>query len=196
MNRMKRRAILQAVSALLTAVFFVFPQNARAKVFEGISFPDQALVAQKPCILNGIGVRTKFMMNIYFGALYLQEPSKNQDEIIKSEEPKRVLLHIVYKQVDPDKWVEGWQEGFSKNTPQPDASLKEKMAEFIKCFKEPVKKGEEVQIDYVPGTGTEVRIKGRLVDTIPGADFMRALWSIWFGQYPASEPLMKGMLGK
>ncbi|HBD09686.1 MAG TPA: hypothetical protein DCZ69_15650, partial [Syntrophobacteraceae bacterium] len=94
------------------------------------------------------------------------------------------------------QWVEGWQEGFAKNTPSPDAALKDKIDQFLKCFTETVKKGQEVQITYVPDKGTEVMVNQQVKATILGSDFMKALWSIWFGKQPASESLMKGMLGK
>lgn len=58
--------------------------------------------------------------------------------------------------------------------------------------------GEEVSqasFDYVPGTGTTVTIGGQAKGTIPGADFMRALWGIWLGDQPADAKLKAGMLG-
>ncbi len=50
-------------------------------------------------------------------------------------------------------------------------------------------------VTYTPGTGTEVAVKGKLKGTIPGKDFMEALFSIWFGKNPPSGDLKKGMLG-
>ena len=82
------------------------------------------------------------------------------------------------------------------NTPGPAPDLKARMDQFMKFFDQPVMKGERVTITYVPDKGTEVAIKGQVRGTIPGADFMAALWSIWFGAQPASEDLKKGMLGQ
>jgi len=70
------------------------------------------------------------------------------------------------------------------------------MKQFIALFNEPVKKGEQVRFDYLPGTGTVVTIKDRERATIPGHDFMVALWSVWFGKSPPSESLKMEMLGK
>jgi hypothetical protein len=144
----------------------------------------------------GVGIRQKLFMDIYYGASYLHQPTRDPAQVVQSDQPKRVVLHVVYKQVDADKWVEGWQEGFSRNAPNADGSLQEKIKQFIACFSEPVKKGEQVRIDYLPETGTVVSIKGRERATIPGHDFMVALWSVWFGKFPPSESLKKEMLGK
>jgi hypothetical protein len=40
-----------------------------------------------------------------------------------------------------------------------------------------------------------VEIKGRVRGTIPGRDFMEALFSVWFGPKPPSGGLKDGMLG-
>jgi hypothetical protein len=193
---MKQCRTFPIIILLFCGLFLLGAQEATARTYGDVSFPDEATIGEKQCKLVGIGVREKFTVDVYYGALYLQDASKDREQIIDSEQPKRVLLHVVYKQVDADKWVEGWQEGFSRNVSSPDAALKQKMDQFMKCFSEPVKKGEQVQIDYVPGVGTEVNIKGRRMAVIPGRDFMTALWSIWFGKQPASTSLMKGMMGQ
>ena len=180
----------------LTAVWLAFcGWPAHGKTVNDVTFSDEVTVGDKPCRLMGVGVREKFFVDVYYGASYLHQPTHDPGQVIQSEQPKRVVLHVVYKQVDADKWVEGWQEGFSKNTPDAAGALKEMMKKFIACFDEPVKKGEEVRIDYLPETGTVVSIKGRERATIPGHDFMAALWSVWFGRYPPSESLKAKMLG-
>jgi hypothetical protein len=50
-----------------------------------------------------------------------------------------------------------------------------------------------VRFDYVPGAGTSV--KGQLKGTIPGADFMRGLWSVYLGPNPPTKALKSGMMG-
>jgi hypothetical protein len=192
----KHSGLLATLLALLAGICLIAPETASAREIGGVSFADEVTIMQQPCKLNGVGMRRKFVVDVYWGALYLQWPTSKPEQVIASEQPKRVLLHVVYKQVDPDQWIEGWNEGFNKNTPAPDAALKAKMQQFLKCFTEPVKKGEQVQMTYIPGAGTEVMIKGQVKTTIPGSDFMQALWSIWFGKQPASESLMKGMLGR
>jgi hypothetical protein len=167
-----------------------------AKEFRGVNFADEVIVGQQSCKLVGVGMRKKLVVDVYCGALYMHQPAQDPQQVIAAEQPKRVLLHVVYKQVDPQQWVEGWQEGFKRNTPNPDAALKGKIDQFMQCFSEPVKKGQEVSVTYVPDKGTEVMVNNQVKATIMGSDFMKALWSIWFGKEPASESLMKGMLGK
>jgi hypothetical protein len=170
-------------------------QSGSAREISGVTFAEESLVAGQPCRLTGIGLRKKFFVDVYLGALYLAKPTQDPKEVISSIQFKQVVLHVVYKQVEADKWVEGWKEGFEKNTPRPTPELKARMDQFMKLFDGPVMKGERVKISYVPDKGTEVMIKEQVRGTIPGLDFMMALWSVWFGAQPASEELKKGMLG-
>ena len=182
--------------ALVGILTLTLPAVSHTKEFSGVNFADEVTIGQQPCKLVGVGMRKKLVVDVYCGALYMREPTQDPQQVIAAEQPKRVLLHVVYKQVEPNQWVEGWQEGFKKNTPNPDAALKGKIEQFMQCFTEPVRKGQEVQVTYVPDKGTEVMVNKQVKATITGSDFMKALWSIWFGKEPASESLMKGMLGK
>lgn len=184
------------LAALVGILTLNFPAVSHTKEFSGVNFADEVTIGQQPCKLVGVGMRKKLVVDVYCGALYMREPTQDPQQVIAAEQPKRVLLHVVYKQVEPNQWVEGWQEGFKKNTPNPDAALKGKIEQFMQCFTEPVRKGQEVQVTYLPDQGTEVMVNKQVKATITGSEFMKALWSIWFGKEPASESLMKGMLGK
>jgi len=55
--------------------------------------------------------------------------------------------------------------------------------------------GDQVVLDYVPGEGLSIYLKGALKDTIPGVDFMQAVWTLFIGPVPPSKKLKKGLLG-
>lgn len=167
-----------------------------ARDFKGVPFAEDSVIQGRTCQLNGIGVRKKFLFDIYYAGLYLPQPSQDPAKVLALDGPKRVLMHVVYKEVAADKWVEGWKEGFALTAPQPNADLAARIDKFLACFDQPVQRGERVQITYAPDQGTEVMIKDKVKATIPGRDFMTALWGIWFGGQPVSEALMNGMLGR
>lgn len=170
--------------------------TAEAKDFKGVNFPDTIQVGTDSCVLNGIGIRKKLMVEAYYSGLYLKKPTGNAEEVISSDESKAVLMHVVYKEIPADKWQEGWKEGFSVTASNAQPELKKSIDQFISFFNEPIRKGEQVLIKYDPAKGTEVIIKGKSKGVIPGKDFMKALWGIWFGNKPASTELKAGMLGE
>ena len=50
-------------------------------------------------------------------------------------------------------------------------------------------------LDYVPDVGVQLYKNGRHLNTIPGVDFMRAIWGMFLGDNTVSEDLRDGMLG-
>ena len=48
----------------------------------------------------------------------------------------------------------------------------------------------------VRAVGVEVAARGTVRGTVPGDDFARTLFTIWFGPEPGDENLKRGMLGK
>jgi hypothetical protein len=56
-------------------------------------------------------------------------------------------------------------------------------------------KGDVILLDYLPGAGTRVTVRGDDKGTIAGVDFNRALLRIWLGEQPADSALKKAMLG-
>ena len=145
----------------------------------------------------GVGIRKKFIIKVYLGALYLEKSTQSSQQVIASEQTKRIVMHFLYKEVKADQLVESWIEGFEKNSSKAKvAALKNKINRFNSLFNESVKKGETIILTYTPGQGTEVIIKNVKKGAIEGHDFMEALFAIWFGPYPPSKGLKEGMLGE
>ncbi len=185
------RAMAAAVAAML--VFGAWSGYARE--FKGVNFPDTDTIGNAQAKLVGIGLRKKLVINVYLGALYMATPSGDPATVISSDQAKKVVLHFIYNKVGADDLVKAWNEGFEKNAPDKIAALKSQIATFNGFFTEGMKTGETIVVSYVPGTGTEVSVKGKVKGTILGKDFMEAVFSIWFGRNPPSGDLKKGMLG-
>ncbi len=182
-------------------VSFIFPlmfaaHSGLTASFKGVNFPDYLIIGSQKCELNGVGVRKKFFIEVYYGALYLPYKSHDATKIIQDDVPKAVIMHVVYKKIDSKKWVDGWKEAFEEYLKRGTGSLKSRIDKFIGFFDEDVVKGGEVRISYDPGKGTEVEINGKVKGTVEGSDFMKALWSVWLGDNPVSKSLKEGMLGE
>ena len=86
-------------------------------------------------------------------------------------------------------------EGFEKSTNGKVAPLKEKIQIFKDAFKDEIIKGDRYVIAYSPSKGNTVSKNGKVVKTIVGLDFKKAVFGIWFCDEPADEDLKEGMLG-
>jgi hypothetical protein len=170
--------------------------ESNALEFKGVNFPETVTIQNLTCKLNGVGLRKKVIINVYLGALYLAEPSNAPEKIIASDQIKQVTMHFLYKEVKPEQLNEAWDEGFSKNFPNAAVKLKPQITAFKSYFTEPMKKDDTMSFTYIPGKGTEVVIKGKSKGIIEGKEFMTALFSVWFGQFPPDKGLKEGMTGK
>ena len=57
-------------------------------------------------------------------------------------------------------------------------------------------KGSVIQLDYLPGTGTQVWLNHRLAGSFAGEVFNRALLKIWLGDHPVQQSLKAALLGE
>ncbi|MBI5611632.1 MAG: chalcone isomerase family protein [Gammaproteobacteria bacterium] len=158
--------------------------------------PTAEVSANGPALtLNGSGVRKKFFMSVYVGALYLPAKAVTPQEVFAQPGPKRMLLHFVYDELSAQKLVDAWNEGFAANTSDAElAALRTRIGQFNALFVT-TRKGDVIALDYLPGEGTRVSHNGQAKGTIPGEDFNKALLKIWLGDKPVTEELKKALLG-
>lgn len=161
------------------------------------TIPDQAAIdgVDQYLVLNGAGIRYKFIFKIYIGALYLPEKSQDATTIIASEGPKRILMHFLYDKVQKSDMDKAWKEGFEDNLDKATLQqLGSRMDDFAALFTDIVE-GDTIWIDNIPGSGTRVTLNGTEKGVIPGDDFYPALIQIWIGKDPVTTDLKKQMLG-
>lgn len=189
---MRARYLSFSIAVPLVALF-VASGSARG---EDISMPSQVAVGGRPLVLNGTGMRkaTFLKVDVYVAGLYLPARSNDAAAIVRSPEPKMMLLHFV-RGVDRADIVKAWREGFEKNAGPALPSLRSRIDQLDGMMSD-IKKGQEMSFSYVPGAGTTVAIDRVSRGTIPGDDFAQALFAIWLGAQPPNEGLKEGLLGR
>jgi hypothetical protein len=190
---MMRKMIL----GMLTVCCLMLAVPSSAVEIAKQTIPDQATIdgIDQPLVLNGAGIRYKFVFKIYIGALYLSEKNQDPAAIIASEGPKRILMYFLYDKVQKKDMDKAWKEGFEDNLDkQMLAKLGQRMDDFSALFTDAVE-GDTIWIDNIPGSGTRVTINGTEKGVIPGDDFYPALIQIWIGKDPITTALKKQMLG-
>lgn len=179
---------------LLLGLLLLIPASART--LEGVDLPDQVTVGEQPLVLNGAGVRDKFFFDIYVAGLYLPRREQEAARILEQDRPWRMLMHFLYKKVDREKLADGWEEGFAENLDGARlARLRARLDHFKSLFPD-LRRGEEVMLDYLPGSGVQVNINGNMKGVIRGSDFARALLSVWLGEEPVTDELKRALLGR
>jgi hypothetical protein len=187
---MTRSIISSILMLLLTAV------HAQEKTVSGVKVPVRVTVETNTLVLNGAGVREKYFMDMYVGALYLKSTTSDAEKICAADEPMLMRLQIVSSLVSSDAMRSAVEEGFKKSTGNNAAPLTREVKTFTEAFADPIKKGDLFELVYSPAGGTSVIKNGTKKTTIPGVLFKKAMLGIWLGKEPAQKDLKEALLGK
>jgi hypothetical protein len=157
-----------------------------------ISFPRQVQVNGTDLTLNGLGVRkaTFLKINVYVAAYYVIQPEHDPKVLIESDTPQQLTLQFV-RNVGVEDLRKAFIEGFERVQ---GAGLGERVAR-LNGWMTDMKSGQRLSFVRVPRSGVQISVNGVQKGTIEGADFSRALISIWLGPTPPNPELKAGMLG-
>ncbi|MBY0444987.1 MAG: chalcone isomerase family protein [Burkholderiales bacterium] len=183
---------------LMTASFVLAAQSSMALEVAGVNLADRAELSSQSLALNGAGVRKKVFFDVYLAALYLPVKSQDASAVMNSAVPRRMELRML-REVSAASMHEGFVDGLKSNQSEATlATLAPKIAELEQVFKsvKTAAKGDVIVLDFMPGQGTRVTVRGKTYATIAGDDFAAAMLSIWLGKAPVNDALKAALLGK
>jgi hypothetical protein len=180
-----------AAAALALAV----ATPALAKKVGGVEFPDTVEIGGEKLVLNGAGVRKRFVVSVYAGGLYVARRASDPGTIVAADAPKRVRM-VFLRDVTKDQIMGAYREGFERNSAGPGLKDLLTQLETVAPAIPNLKEGAEMLVTYVPGEGTTVAAAGGGKVTVPGKEFADAMFLNWLGPAPADKGLKKAMLGK
>jgi hypothetical protein len=138
--------------------------TASAATIAGARIEDSVSVNNQTLVLNGAGLRKKFVVKVYVGALYLPSKQNNAAAILAADAPRRMVMHFLFD-VDKEKMAEAWGEGLAANTPNAAPDVKAAFKN-LSSWMEDMKEGQRIVLTYVPGTGTTVEVNGKNKGTL------------------------------
>lgn len=170
---------------LLFVLFLLIASPGSALEIEGRDYGATIEIAGKTLHLVGGGVReaTFLKIDVYRGVFYAEHAGCDFQRMVGADEIKLLRMDFV-RDVGAEKQSEAMQKNFKTQTPKnASADLRARVATFLDVFDKDVNEGDDIEVRYVPGQGTSVRVNGKVRGaTVPGHDFMKVMWSIWFGK--------------
>lgn len=182
------------VSALILLLLVTAVANLRAGTLAGVPLPDTVQAGSTSLQLNGMGLRTKFMVKVYVAGLYVPQKSSDANAILKADIPKQIVMHFV-RDVSKNQLTDGFAESFHNNAPDLENALKHDIDRLFAALG-PVKDGDQITFTYAPGKGTSLLLAGKEVLNIEGHAFADLIFSVWLGPKPPNSALKKGLLGQ
>jgi hypothetical protein len=148
----------------------------------GVNLEDKVTVGSQTLVLNGAGLRKKFVVKVYVGALYLPGKQNSDTTILATDQARRMVMHFLYG-VTKDQMAEAWSEGLAANTPKASPEVKTAF-KTLEGWMEDVPKGNRIVLTYQPGVGTTVEVNGKNKGTLGGKAVSDAILNTWIGPKP------------
>lgn len=178
----------------LALSFLLLSSQAFALDVAGVNVAPTVSVHQKTLLLNGAGVRKKYMtIKVYVGSLYTERKVTTPAQLLADPGGKLVRMNFVYKKVEKAAIVDAFAEGLEKNSPAVARSAEAKA--FLSWFTADFVAGDTVDISLSPDGTVAASHNGKALGTVRSPALVQGVLLIWFGEKPADGGLKKGMLG-
>lgn len=160
---------------------------AGAAEVAGVSLPETMTLNDQELVLNGAGIREKYVIgyDVYVAGLYLKEKSRDADKILNANEPMMLRIKILTGMVTSEKFKDHTRKGFDEATDGNTGPIEDEINLFMRAFAEEINKGDLFDIQYIPDQGFKVFKNGKtepeVVVTEGGMPLKKALFGIWIG---------------
>lgn len=182
------KIVIIAAVALIALV-----TSSHAVQIKDVRFEDKVVVNNEELTLNGLDVlKWAMLFDVYAGAFYL--PADASASKWTEDIPKKLELSY-FRDIQAEGFADASDKILKDNlSAEKYATLKERLATFYGFFQD-VKPGDRYSINYTPGNGTELRLNGKVMGSVPGHDFAVAYFGIWLGENPISKSFRDKLLG-
>lgn len=185
---------------LLAAAALLFASATLAQVtIQGVKFEDSVQVHGNKVQLNGAGTRYKAFLKVYVAGLYLPKKAGTPEEVLATAGAKRLSITIL-REIDSAEFGKMFSRGMEDNMEKGAFSKLipgvMRMSQIFSDHKK-LNPGDAFSIEWVPGTGTVLTVKGvQQGEPFKEPEFFNALLRIWLGPNPADWKLKEALLGK
>ena len=182
------------------AAFLLFVAcSAQAAELEGVRLDDRVQVDGQRLELNGMALRTWWLVKLYVAGLYLPQRATRAETAINSDGAKRIVL-VMMRDASAEQFCEFIEGGMRANNDE--AEIKRVRAQTESLFHKiralgEARTGTRIVLDYAPSAiATTLFVDGAPQgDPMHGPEFFRALLRIWLGERPAQPELKRMLLG-
>jgi len=168
-----------AKSLAVVVVLMASMLDVQAGTLAGVTLPDSVRVGSTTLVLNGVGLRKKFVVKVYVAGLYLEQKSSDSDGIMKADAPKQIVMHFLHG-ASKSQIADAFDESFNNNAPDAKKTLKADIDRLLGAL-EAVKEGDQMVFTYLPARGTTLAVNGKEKLTIAAPAFGPVLSSVWLG---------------
>lgn len=192
--------MIRLLSMALAAFICIVPLGVAAQVtVSGVKYEENVSVAGSKLLLNGAGTRYKGPFKVYTAGLYVAKKAATTEELLGQPGAKRMTV-VMLRDIDASElgklFIRGVEDNMERSAMSKLIPGLMRMSQIFTDHKK-LGNGEQFTLDWVPGTGTVVSVRG-IVQGEPfrEPEFFNAMMRIWLGPVPADWKLKDSLLGK
>uniref|UniRef100_UPI00333EF045 chalcone isomerase family protein n=1 Tax=Castellaniella defragrans TaxID=75697 RepID=UPI00333EF045 len=171
--------------------------GAPAMEIAGVPIAGQRDVQGHTLVLNGAGLRKRFVFDVYVAALYVGQKTQDAGALIRSDQLRRMTLTLL-RDIDSKTLADALNEGLRDNTSAEElAGLQPSIDAFMDIMNKggEGRTGDVIDLD-MDASGVSVSFQGTVLGTVQDPRFGSALLRVWLGEKPAQSSLRKALLGQ
>lgn len=193
------RRLMHQLAAVLLVLGCSLGSAQAAIDVAGVKVEETSELQGSKLVLDGAGIRHKAIFKVYVAALYLPQKAGTPEEVLAMPGAKRVQITML-REIDSNELGKLFTRSVEDNAPKGQMSkLIPGLIRMGQMFADHKKllPGETFTIDWVPGKGTIITVKGQQQgEPYTEPEFFNALLRIWVGPNPADWKLKDQLLGK
>jgi hypothetical protein len=184
---------------LAAAVVVAAPAAWSQVTVSGVKYDETVDLRGNKLQLNGAGIRYKAVFKVYTAGLYLGKKVNSPEEVLAAPGAKRMYITML-RDIDSSELGKLFSRGIEDNMEKGAFSkLIPGVMRMSQIFSDNKKLnvGESFAIDWIPGTGTVILLRGvQQGEPFKEPEFYNALLRIWLGPNPADWKLKDALLGR
>lgn len=185
-------------SVCAAALLLAIPVLAQTTV-SGVKYEDAATLGGHKLQLNGAGTRYKGPFKVYTAGLYLPKKAGTPEDALGIPGAKRMSVTML-REIDAGElgklFIRGVEDNMERTAMSKLIPGLMRMSQIFTDHKK-LQPGDQFTLDWVPGTGTVVSVRGvPQGEPFKEPEFFNALMRIWLGPVPADWKLKDSLLGR
>lgn len=144
--------------------------------------------------LYGAGLRKFLWIDMYVGVIYLKDKKLTPHQIIHSNEPMALRLHIISSLISKKRTIKAIKDGFDKATKGNASQYQERIDQMIGFFKNEIQPNDIIDLVYKPSGEIRIYRNTNYLGSLNGLDFKQALFGMWLSENAVDKNMREAIL--
>lgn len=161
-------------------------------------FDDAITVNGVDMVVTGVALREKTFLkvDVYTIVSYMKSGATLGEDkatgLLNLEEPKMLQMDLT-RGFSNAKLKKAFSEVIEKNY-EDRSAFQSDMDNFLAYFTADAEEGDRIIFGYCPAEGLKTSLNGTELGVIKNVEFMKALWTVWFGAEPANKDMRDNLV--